>query len=452
MSEHTSRLTVLPGWGHLASLARGLGGESFGRAVATLQIGSLGLTAISFVSSVLLARTLGPSSYGVYTLVMSAGTTIGLLRRLGQDYAATTRLAEGHGIGDRRKVRDALVFYVFMSVLTSVVVLPPAMLLAPWIGQRFFDDASLALPLQLYLVQGFWAVVPGWVVIALQASRRMGQLVTLENSTNLLASLLPVAFVLAGFGVLGVFTGQIVASLIAVGIGYWMYRRLVREDALFPSISEIARGIPRPGIPLWQSTRFGLSIAFDKNLVSLYNLAPILLLATFVPDDQVGHLRVAMSYMAIPAVLLTPISRLLMVDLPRRRVTNPADVRPAFRRITLLGAAASLVVALGFAAVSWLAIPLLYGEAYRDAVPLALVLLLDAGTLGLGIAAGPIFRTYDRTDLPIRTSIVILVIGLPATYLLAEAYGPLGAALAYVGMVVSSRLVSYVQCLRIIPA
>ena len=51
---------------------------------------------------------------------------------------------------------------------------------------------------------------------------------------------------------------------------------------------------------------------------------------------------------------------------------------------------------------------------------MTLALLMDAATLGLGIAAGPIFRTYDRTDLPIRTSIVILLLGFPATYLMAE--------------------------------
>src|SRR3954463_9422290 len=113
----------------LATLAARIGGPVLGIHLLKLQVGSLGLTAISFMASVLLARTLGPSSYGAYTLVMSAGTTIGLLRRLGQDYAATTRVAEGHGVGDHSKVRDALVFYVFMSVWTSVAVLPPAMIL-----------------------------------------------------------------------------------------------------------------------------------------------------------------------------------------------------------------------------------------------------------------------------------------------------------------------------------
>jgi O-antigen/teichoic acid export membrane protein len=436
----------------VSGLLAGLGGSSFGAQLLKLQVGSLGLTAISFVASVLLARTLGPSLYGAYTLVMTAGTTLGLLRRLGQDYAATTQLSEGHAVRDRRKVRDALVFYVFMSVVTSIVVLPPAILLAPWIGQLFAGSTDLATPLRLYLVQGFWAVIPGWTVIALQASRRMGQLVVLENASSLATAILPAGLALAGFGLLGVFTGQVIASLIAVGIGFVLYRRLVADDPLFPTIGQLLRGAVHPNLPLWPSTRFGLSIAFDKNLVSLYNLAPILLLASFVPEDEVGQLRVALSYMAIPAVLLTPISRLLMVDLPRLRVTEPARVRPAFVRLTLLAAGASAVLALGFSAVAWLAIPLLYGEAYAGAAPLTLALLLDAATLGLGIAAGPIFRTYDRTDLPIRTSIAILIVGLPATYLLAGSAGPLGAALAYGVMILTSRLVSYMQCLRIIPA
>ncbi len=436
----------------IAALFGGVGGPTFLSSLLKLQVGSLGLTAISFVASVLLARTLGPAVYGAYTLVMSAGTTIGLLRRLGQDYAATTQLAEGHGAGSRRTVRDALVFYVYMSVWTSVVVLPLAMLLAPWLGATFFGGEEIATPLRLYLVQGFWAVIPGWTVIALQASRRMGQLVLLENATSLATAILPVALVLAGFGLVGVFMGQVLSSLLAVGIGLVLYRRLVSDDPLFPSVRALLAGVVRPGIALWAPTRMGLSIAFDKNLVSLYTLAPILLLARFVPDEEVGQLRVALSYMAIPAVLLTPISRLLMVDLPRLRVTAPERVRPAFLRLTLMGAAASAALALPFAGVSWFAIPLLYGEAYGGAPALTVALLLDAATLGLGIAAGPIFRTYDRTDLPIRASVIILVVGLPATYYLASTSGPFGAALAYGAMILASRLVSYVQCLRIIPA
>jgi len=432
-------------------LVAALGGRRFVRAAATLQVGSLGLTAIGFGSSILLARLLGPGGYGTYSLVMSAGTTIGLLRRLGQDYAATTGVAEGYGARDRGRVRDALVFYVVLSVVTSIVVLPPAILLAPWIGSRVFGDEALGRLLQLYLVQGFWAVVPGWTVIALQASRRMGMLVGFENATTLVTALLPVGLVVTGLGVYGVFWGQVAASLVALAAGYALYRRVQPTDPLLPTTSELLRGIARPAIPLWDRTRVGLSIALDKNLVSLYTLVPILLLGPFVADEEVGHLRAALSYMAIPAVLLSPISRLLMVDLPELRVSAPERVRGSFVSVTLLAAAASAGLAVPFALLAWLGLPLLYGDDFRAAAALTLPLLLDAATLGLGIAAGPIFRTYDRTDLPIRTSVVLLVVGVPAAYLAIQQLGAFGAALAYGGMLFASRLVSYVQCLRIIP-
>src|SRR6185503_13475839 len=185
----------------------------------------------------------------------------------------------------------------------------------------------------------------------------------------LATAILPAGLALAGFGLLGVFTGQVIASLIAVGIGFVLYRRLVADDPLFPTVGDLVRGVVHPNLPLWPSTRFGLSIAFDKNLVSLYNLAPILVLARFVPEDEVGQLRVALSYMAIPAVLLTPISRLLMVDLPRLRVTAPSRVRLAFVRLTLLSAGASAVLAVAFAAIGGLVIPLLYGNGYSGAAP-----------------------------------------------------------------------------------
>ncbi len=424
---------------------------SFARALSTLQLGSLAVTAAGFASSVVLARLLGPSDYGLLILAITVGTTIGLLRRLGQDYAATTRLAEAHAAGRERAARDALVFYVFMSTLTSIVVLPPAILLAPWIGAAFSDGADLGGLLPLYLVQGFWAVVAGWTVIALQSTRRIGPLVRFETTTSLLNVALPLGSVAIGLGVAGAMWGHVVASLLAAAAGLLVYRRVSAGDPLLPPTGELLRGLVRPAIDLWREVRFGLSIAVDKNLVSLFSLVPLLLLGALAAESEVGQLRVAISYMAIPAVLLAPVSRLLMVDLPRLQATAPERVRPLFIRVTVLGCLATSALAIPFAlAAIWL-VPLLYGSEYAAAPLLAAALLLDAATLGLGIAAGPIFRTFNRTDLPIVASLAILAVGLPLAYLAIQGFGALGAALAYAGMLVASRLVSYVQCLRIVP-
>lgn len=421
-------------------------------AVATLQIGSLLVSAVSFGASVVLARALGASDFGLLALVVTTGTTVGLLRRLGQDYAATSRAAEGYAVGDVQRVRDALVFYVWMSVVTSIVVLPIGVALSPTIGVLVSGEPRLGELLPLYFVQGFWAVVAGLSVVALQSTRRVGALVRFETPLAVLATTLPVFFVLVGLGLVGALGGQIVASLIGLVVGLATYRRLARVDALLPHPRELLWGVIRPGIALWRETRFGLSIALDKNLVSLSILIPFLLLGALAAESDVGQLRVAVAYMAIPAVLLAPVSRLLMVDIPRLRSTDPAAVRPFFLRVTTLGLLASSLLAIPFALAAVWVVPWFYGDEFRGAPMLTFALLLDAATLGAGIAAGPVFRAYDRTDLPIVASVVLLLFGLPSTYLAIGAWGPIGAALGYAGMLFASRLISYVQCLRIIRA
>ncbi|MFN8522562.1 MAG: oligosaccharide flippase family protein [Chloroflexota bacterium] len=423
----------------------------FVRGVLALQVGSLALTGVGFLASVVLARTLGPVGYGAYGWVMSTGTTIGLLRRLGQDYSATTRLAEASAAADPDLARRALVFYVFMSVATSVVLLPLAMLGAPWLTVGFADPLDMTLALRLYLVQGFWAVLAGLLVIALQGIRALRQLVLFETGTTLLGYALPVAAALAGYGVVGVFWGQVAGSLVGAAVGALCYAVLARRADLLPSPATLVAGVFRPRLDVAAETRYGLSIAVDKNLVSLYNLLPVLVLGLVAAESAVGELRVGMAYMAIPAVALSPISRLLMVDIPRLRVEAPDRVRSAFLRVTRLALLASIAIALPFVLLGWLVIPQIYGQAYALAAPLVLVLALDAATIGMGVAAGPVFRTYNRTDLPIVASVAILALGLPTTWMLASAWGSYGAALAYGGMMLASRLVAYIQCLRVIP-
>jgi O-antigen/teichoic acid export membrane protein len=430
----------------IRAIERAVRERPFVRAVAALQSGSLLLTGVGFVSSVALARILGPAGYGLYSWTMSTGTTIGLLRRLGQDYCATTRVAEGSAVGDVARVRSGLAFYVCVSVWTSIVVLPLAMFAAWWLGAVDPAWTERSLLLMLYLVSGFWAVLAGVTVIALQGTRRVGGLVRFESLTSIAAALVPVAMAVAGFGVVGVFYGQVAASLVVAGVGVVAYARLVRSDPLLPPIGELARRTVRPALDMWRDLRFGLGAAMDKNLASLFSLAPVAILGVVSAEEHVGQLRAALGFMAIPTVLLSPVSRLLMVDVPRLRLTDPGGVAPYFARITRLGLLASVGISAPFAMLAGIGIPVIYGEGYSSAALIAPVLLLDVATVGLGLAAGPIFRAYDRTDLPVWGNSVILLIGVPVGVVLIARWDAWGAALALAIMTVASRLVAYVQC------
>ena len=140
-------------------------------------------------------------------------------------------------------------------------------------------------------------------------------------------------------------------------------------------------------------------MALDKNLATIYPLFPVLFLGMVAATDEVAHLRIALSYIAIPALLLAPISRLLMVKLPDVHARTPERLRAFFVSGERIGCLILAGLTLPFViGAPWL-ITALYGEGYAASIPLTFVLAIDSALLGFGLTAGPLFRTLDRTDL-----------------------------------------------------
>lgn len=418
----------------------------FVREVGVLQLGAIGALGVGFLLSVLLARLLGPAGYGSYALVVSTMTTISLLKRLGQDYVATTSLAEAYARGDAGAARNALANFNFINIWSTIVVIPLALLLAPTITGWSYGDAALGDPLRLALLPPIWALLPATLVIALQCSHRLVALAVAENTSHLALATAGLLGVLLGGGVTGVFLGQAAASLALAILAWLVYQRLESGDPLLPLWATLA-GTP-PGV--WRTFRSGLAVALDKNLVSLYPLAPVLLLGAFAPTDQVAMLRVAMSYLAVPLLALSAISRLLMVKLPELHATQPERVRRFFLQVTVTAGGLSILLTLPFVLLAPWLIGWLFGSEFADAARLVPLLALDPLLAGFGIAAGPIFRTYGRNVWAVWANLCVLLVGLPLAYVMVQTAGLEAAALAYALLVSALRLVAYGLSLKIV--
>lgn len=451
----------------------------FVRDAGVLQLGSLAALGISFLLSVALARVLGREAYGAYALVVSAMTAVSLFKRLGQDYVATTHLAAAYARRDPAAAREALVSFNAVNLWSTLVVIPPAMVLAPSVMGAFFGDERLGDALRLALLPPIWAPAMATLIIILQSSRRVVALAILESAQTLalalcgltlplldrvMASAIPSALNAskqlglpptlpappAAAMTMLVFAGQAAASLVFALIALLMYSRRREVEPFLPSLGALASGALRPVAATWQNFRSGLAVALDKNLISLYPLAPILLLGALAPTEEVALLRVAMSYLAVPLLALGAISRLLMVKLPELHATQPERMRRFFLQVTASGGAISILLALPFVILAPWAIGLLYGPEFAAAASLAPLLALDPLLAGFGIAAGPIYRTYGRNIWALWANLSVLALGLPLALLAIHLHGLAGAALAYAGLITLMRFVSYLLCLRII--
>jgi O-antigen/teichoic acid export membrane protein len=434
----------------ILSRVRGLIDRPFVRDVGILQIGVLLSAGVGFVASIILARTLGAEQYGTYALVVSLGTTIGILRRLGQDHAATTRLATAIAREDRPDASNAMAYFVAIGVWSAIAVLPVAILVAPLATQWLYSSAELGELLRLYLLPVSWSVFSATLVLALQTTRHIKELAWLENGSSVLLAIAAIAGALVGASAGAVLLSQLLVSLAVAVISVWGYQWLRRRVGLLPSVRTLAGGVLRPRFPIWRDTRSGLAMALDKNLATIYPLFPVLFLGAAAATSDVADLRIALSYIAIPALLLAPISRLLMVKLPEVHARTPERLRSFFRSVSLTGMLISIALTLPFAVGAPWIIKMLYGAAYQGSVPLAMILAVDSALLGFGLAAGPLFRTLDRTDLPIRVHIVVLLIGLPLAFVLIRAAGAVAAASSYVAMMLAVRVATNALCWRLL--
>jgi O-antigen/teichoic acid export membrane protein len=405
---------------------------------------------VGFLASIVLARTLGAEQYGTYALVISLGTTIGLLRRLGQDHAATTRLATAIAVDDAPGASNAMAYFVAIGVWSAVGVLPIAILSAPVAMEWLYGSTALGELLRLYLLPVSWSVFFATLVLALQTTRHIKELAWLENGSSILLAAAAIAGALIGASAGSVLLSQLLASIAIAAISLLGYQWLRQCVPLMPSIRTLMAGVVQPRFPVWQDTRAGLAMALDKNLATIYPLFPVLFLGAVAATSEVADLRIALSYIAIPALLLAPISRLLMVKLPEVNARTPERLRSFFRSVSLTGMLISITLTLPFAlAAPWL-ITALYGSSYGGSVPLAMILAVDSALLGFGLAAGPLFRTLDRTDLPIRVHLLVLLIGLPIAFALIRTTGAIAAAASYVALMLGARIATNALCWRLL--
>jgi O-antigen/teichoic acid export membrane protein len=268
------------------------------------------------------------------------------------------------------------------------------------------------------------------VLIALQASRRMWPLVQLETGDLLLRAFLSVLAALAGLGALGAVAAQALGGLVAAVAAIGVYLRFEGREPHLPSLRDMGRGAWRGSLPIRRLLGFGLSIVMERDLRIVASAAPVSLLAVMASTSDVAHLRVALSYMALPSLLYDPIARVLMVTFPELRLTHPGALVPAYRRALLGSALIVLAAAACLSLAAPVAIPLVYGSDYRPSAALAPWLSLAAVAGAANAVSIPLLRSMQRVGRAAALGAVLLAAAaLPLAALIAS-HGAAGAAAA----------------------
>ena len=383
------------------------------RGSVILFAGNFLSTVFLAVSSIVVARLLGPSSYGSYTLVLVIPQILQLFVGFGV-ISAITRFSAYHiargqpGIAKRFSI-NSMIFLILFGAALSLVCFAGAGFFATVVLHReelapLVRYASIAVLAQVVL-QAAIAGLVGWNSMGWASSASI-----LQAAVRL--SIAPI-LVISGFGVFGAVTGYTVGFLFAgAAAGLAFYGLRLRGAAgegdggrFFADVKEMVS--------------YGLPIYAGSLISGLATYFVTLLVAVIAVNAVVGYYQAASNITSGYSLALAAITLALFPAFSSLHGTG-ADTGMAFRHATKFVAYIMAPIILFMVGGSGLIVKILYGSAFSSASGYLVLLALSDVPPVIGLTvAGAFFNGIGKT----RLTLAVSVVGAGAMFVAAPLLG-----------------------------
>jgi O-antigen/teichoic acid export membrane protein len=342
-----------------------------------------------FISTIVLVRLLTPEDYGLTTVVWVVSSFAILF----------TDLGIGPAVVHRRDLDDDFVASAFWANLgtgASLTLLVSA--LAPLIAWIYGEPDLVGLTILASLAFTLnSAIVP---LALLERDFRFRLLAIVEASSRVTGWMAAIVFALLGFGASSLVAGPLLSFALLTGSLLVITRFRPKgfgNKASYLSLWRYGRGVTGYGFTeffMHQSDSILVPLVAPVSSVGLYNRAYNLMT---LPVNQIG---VPLSRVMLPALSG------LQDDLDR--------FRRGVRRSVLVVSAVGFPVAVGIGTTASTLIPLLFGDAWVDAVFLVQVLSVASVVLVAELPLRSIFTATGQTSSLFRYGLVQCALSVTA--------------------------------------
>jgi O-antigen/teichoic acid export membrane protein len=378
-----------------------------------LLVGNLLSTAILAISSIIIARLLGPASYGSYSLVTLIPSIFQLFVGLGVSSAITRdssyHISRGELSLAKRFSINGMIFLTFFAVILSLLC---------FASSGFVSATLLHRPVLAPLVRYVSIVVLAQALLQSSTSGLVGWNSTgLASFATVLQAILRLSIapilVIYGLGVFGALTGYIVGYLLAgiiAGLAFYAYKlRGPSNNAGIAIFFSDVRKMVSYGLPIFTGT-------------VLTGLAPYyvtVLVAAIASDATVGYYQAALNITAVLTLTSSAITIVLFPAFSSLRGLG-ADTGQAFRHATKYVTYVMAPVILLLAGSSGLVVHIIYGSAFSSAdIYLELLALSNLPSIiGLSVA-GAFFNGIGRP----RLTMIVSILGAATIFVFAPVLG-----------------------------
>jgi PST family polysaccharide transporter len=361
-----------------------------------------------FVATLILARILSPSEFGLVGMALLVITALDILRDFGIGASLIYRQRDGQAAAN---------LAVLLSAVIGVMLFVGNWLLAPFVTVFFKTNGpeETATVTGLVQVLGFSLLFAGLgstqdalLQKAIDYRRRMIP----EVGRTLIKGVLQVALALAGFGVWSLVWGQVIgeacATILLWTVSSWRPTRLLDRTLLRPMVN------------------YGTQIMMVGGLGWLVADIDYLIIGRFLGDAALGLYTLAFR---IPELIIRNLAQAVSnVAFPvaARFQEDKAAMRHAY--LTMQHYMLAILAPLGFGlfAVTPSLIHILFQDKWEPAIPVMELLSIYMVLSGISHWPGVVYKAVGRPDILNRLSFLKLVLLVPTLWWAATTYGIVG--------------------------
>jgi len=401
-----------------------------------LKVGSVKLISIPVVllTSVLLARWLGPELFGKYSFVMALLPLFSLPISGGMPQLLVRQISfyQHHKLAD--KLKGIIFFSYGWAILFSLIII---------IATNFFASLIIHDPEKLNLLEiAIWLVpILAFIAITLGILQGLNKPVFANIIQQLLLPLL-ILFTIVGLYYFkhltpyNVFWGQIIAGAFCVCI---IILVLLKKLPVNVSLEKASYQQKAWFISLIPFSLLALANTFNTQI-------GIIILGLYSSDEAVAGLRIAergVLFVAIPLGIINSVTAPYIVNLFESK--NIGKLQKLAKKIARASVAISLPIVLTFFFFGANIIEFIFGLEYVELSYWPLI-ILSLGQL-LNVFCGPVGHLLSMTghaSVTLKGQLIALFFSVSLCLLLVPLYGAIGAAIGVTaGLIIWNLLLLY---------
>ncbi len=393
---------------------------------ARLVVSQYASAGLGLLTTLVAARVLGPTTFGVATLAIAYPTLVFSVAAIKPASIATRYVAAFRAEGRTEDLRSICKWGYVLDLLVSLVTFILVAATAWWVAAAIYRLPRIS-PLMVLYAASFplfslsgtsWAVLSAW--------RRFGWLAVLQAAQPGITLVILVGFLLAGWRETGV-VGAMALGQAAYGLAMAVAALLV---------------LHRSGLRPWWRASLGHVASLRRDLLSQFGWnyllvtlsgvlmqVPLIILGRLRGPEAAGYYRVTTNLVIVGSYPETSMGRVVYPRLSERWSAGEREsLRPSLTRWTLTGGLLAAAIVLLAILILPVALPLLFGRGFVPAVRGAQVMLVGAAVAALFFWQKHLYYAAGRVGLWTAAYGLQVVIVLGLAWPVIRQWGFLGAA------------------------